>query len=219
MTPFFDAMELHLRHRRWDADGAESQMKLYVRTRLQHSPPFVKCPPGFIRDLHEYGLDGPLVPCAQIEALLENLTSLLIDYGTSFVEIIGPGKKMREFEQARSVILRAAEVFSPRNQRLRKRFQDVIDTLQQKIGGNYARLESHQREYEKVWREGLAHCMTVAFQAFAPPRADYPNEAVYFAIASIYDELNIEHGNMKLGNWRSLAERIRKRCEARRTLD
>jgi hypothetical protein len=219
VRPFLDEMDLHLMAIRVGVQGATSHAELYIRTRLQQSPPFTKCPHGFIRDLHEYELDGPLVACPKMAALLDTLTEILIEYGTSFVELIGPRRKRREFEQAKSFIHRAAEVLFPRNQRLRKRFQDVINTLLQKIGGNYARLDPHQQEHEKRWRDGLAHHMTLAFQTFGPPQTDYPKEAVYCAIAAIYEALDIEHRNMKLGDLRTLGERIRKRCQAHRTLN
>jgi hypothetical protein len=56
--------------------------------------------------------------------------------------------------------------------------------------------------------------MRHASGTFGPPQATYSREAVYIAIASIYDDLSLEHGQ-----WRSLADHIRKRCEAREALD
>jgi hypothetical protein len=208
-------MELHLMVRRFRQLGVESledQTALYTRTRLQHSPPFARCPSGFIRDLHEYELDGPLMPCPRIEPLLESLTVILIEYGTSFIETIGPQSQRRTLEQAMRTIRRAVESWYP-ERRHKKRWRDyqaLTKALGQKSDDDYMRLNPHGQALLSIWRHGLARLMRRAFETFGPPQAIYPREAVYIAIASIYDDLSLEGGR-----WRSLAERIRKRCEAR----
>jgi hypothetical protein len=219
MRPFLEEMDIHLMGRRLRQMGVESlvdQTELYTRTRLQHSPPFAQCPSGFIRDLHEHLLNGRLVACPQIEPLLESLTEILIGYGTSFVETVGPRRKRRELEQATMTIRRALERFYPedRNKKLWRQYQALMNALERISGDDYTQLERHQRELLKQWRHRLAHLMNQAFHTFGPPQAAYPHEAVYIAIASIYDDLKIERGQ-----WRSLAERIRKRCEAHDTLE
>jgi hypothetical protein len=140
----------------------------------------------------------------------------LIEYGTSFVEIIGPRRKRRELEQATMTVRRALECFYPerRNKKLWRHYQVLMNALQQISGDDYARLEEHRQTLQSQWRHSLARLMCLAFQTFGPPQADYPKEAIYIAIASIYDDLSIERGN-----WRSLAERIRKRCEAHEAVD
>jgi hypothetical protein len=218
MRPFLEVLELHLMVRRLRQMGAESlddDTAHYTRTRLQHSPPFTQCPPGFIRDLHEYELDGPLVPCPRMDRLLESLTEILIEYGTSFIEIIGPRRKRRALEQATSTIRRALESWYPerRHKKLWRHYQALMKALEQKSGDDYVRLEQHRQALLSTWRHGLARLMRHAFKTFGPPQDTYPREAVYIAIASIYDDLSLERGQ-----WRSLADRIRKRCEARAAL-
>jgi hypothetical protein len=219
MGPYLEQMELHLMVRRLRQMGAESlddRTALYTRTRLQHSPPFARCPLGFIRDLHEYELDGPTVACPRIEPLLERLTEILIEYGTTFVETVGPQRKRRELERATVTIRHALERFYPegRNKKLWRQYHALTNALQRIPGDEHTRLEKHQGELLKQWRHGLAHVMNLAFRTFGPPQADYPYEAIYMAIASIYADLSIERGP-----WRSLADRIRKRCEAHDTLE
>jgi hypothetical protein len=219
MEPFLEQMELHLMVRRLRQTGAESLVDdtaLYTRTRLQRSPPFVRCPSGFIRDLHEYELDGPTVACPRIEPLLESLTEILIAYGTTFVETVGPRRKGRELERATVTIRQALERFYPegRNKKLWRQYHALTNALQRIPRDEHTRLETHQRELLKQWRHGLAHVMNQAFRTSGPPQDDYPYEAVYMAIASIYDDLSLERGP-----WRSLADRIRKRCEAHETLE
>jgi hypothetical protein len=219
MRPFLEEMEIHLMARRLRQMGVESlvdQTAHYTRTRLQHSPPFTQCPPGCIRDLHEHLRDGPTVACPQSEPLLESLTEILIEYGTSWVETVGPRRKSRELERATMTIRQALECFYPehRHKKLWRQYQALMNALQRIPGDEHTRLEKDQRELRKQWRHGLAHCMHQAFRTFGPPQADYPYEAVYTAIASIYDDLSIEPGE-----WRRLADRIRKRCEAHDTLE
>jgi hypothetical protein len=218
MRPFLEEMELHLMVRRLRQMGAESLddwTPHYTRMRLQHSPPFGRCPSGFIRDLHEYAVEGPLVPCPRIEPLLESLTVILIDYGTSFVETVGPRRKSRELEQATRTIRRALESWYPerRHKKLWRDYQALMKALEQKSGDDYRRLEPHRQALLSTWRHGLARLMRQAFETFGPPQATYPREAVYIAIASIYYDLSLERGQ-----WRSLADRIRKRCGAREAL-
>ena len=65
MGPYLEEMELHLMVRRFRQMGVESlddETAHYTRTRLQHSPPFTRCPSGFIRDLHEYDAMAPWCP-------------------------------------------------------------------------------------------------------------------------------------------------------------
>jgi hypothetical protein len=219
MRPFLEEMELHLMVRRLRQRGLESlvdQTAHYTRTRLRNSPPFARCPSGFIRDLHEYALDGPCMPCPQMDPLIESLTEILIEYGTSFVEIIGPRRQRRALEQATSTIRRALESWYP-ERRHKKRWRDyraLTKALEQKSDDDYRRLDPHGQALLSIWRHGLARVMRQAFETFGPPQATYPREAVYIAIASIYDDLSLERGP-----WRSLADRIRKRCEARKALD
>ncbi len=216
MGPFLDDLAIHLMAIHARAPRAPSQMALYTRTRLQHSPPFVDCPAGFIRDLHECEDYGPLVSCVQSEALLETLTDILIGCGTTFVENIGPRRKRREFDHAKVTMRQALAVFYPenRNKKLWRQYQAVMNALQRISGDDYMRLEKHQRELLKQWRHRFAHLMKEAFYTFGPPQAVYPHEAVYIAIASIYNNLSIEGGQL-----RNLADRIRKRCEAHHTLE
>jgi hypothetical protein len=216
VRPFLDELAIHLIARRIGVQGATRHTELYTRTRLQHSPPFAHCPAGFIRDLHEDLLDGPHVACPQIESLLESLTEILIEYGTTFVETVGPQRKKRELERATMTIRQALECFYPegRNKKLWRQYQALMNALQRISGDDYTRLEKHQRELLKQWRHRLAHLMNYAFHTFGPPQAAYPHEAVYMAIASIYDDLSIERGQ-----WRPLGDRIRKRCEAHDTLE
>jgi hypothetical protein len=219
MRPFLEEMELHLMVRRLRQMGAESlddRTAHYTRTRLRNSPPFARCPSGFIRDLHEDELDGPLVPCSRMDRLLESLTEILIEYGTGFVEIIGPRRKRRELERATMTIRRALESWYPerRHKKLWQHYQALMKALEQKSGDDYVRLEQHRQALLSTWRHGLARLMRYAFETFGPPQPTYPREAVYMAIASIYDDLSLERGQ-----WRSLAERIRKRCKAHEALD
>jgi hypothetical protein len=216
VRPFLDELALHLMARRVGVPDAARQTELYTRTRLEHTPPFTQCPPGFIRDLHEDLLDGPTVACPQKERLLETLTEGLIEYGTSFIETIGPRRKRREVEQATETIRRALECFYPenRNKKLWRQYHALMTALGRISADDYTRLEHNQRELLKQWRHRLAYVMRLAFHTFGPLQAAYPQEAVYFAIASIYDDLSIEHGE-----WRRLADRIRKRCEAHDTLE
>jgi hypothetical protein len=216
VRPFLDELAIHLMARRVGAPGAARQTELYTRTRLQHSPPFTQCPPGFIRDLHERLRGGPSVACPQLEPLLESLTEILIEYGTTFIETVGPRRKRRELERATMTIRRALESWYPerRHKKLWRHYHALMRALEQKSGDDYVRLEQHRQALLSTWRHGLARLMRHAFETFGPPQAHYPREAVYIAIASIYDDLSLERGQ-----WRSLAERIRKRCEARAALD
>jgi hypothetical protein len=216
VRPFLDELDIHLIFHRVGVQGATLQTEIYTRTRLLNSPPFAQCPAGFIRDLHEVLLDGRIVACPHIEPLLESLTEILIDFGTSFVETVGPRRKRRELDRATVTIRQALAVFYPekRNKKLWRQYQALMNALQRISSDDYTRLQKHQRELLKQWRHRLPHLMNQAFHTFGPPQAAYPHEAVYMAIASIYDDLSIERGQ-----WRSLADRIRKRCEAHDTLD
>jgi hypothetical protein len=214
MSPFLEQIRFYVMFERRGVPSAETQVRLYIRTRLQHSPPFAKCHPTFIRDLREYGVDGPLVPCPEMAVLLDTLTDILLTYGVSCLEILDGQQKRRELREAHNRIRQAIKAVYPRNTRILKRLDDPIDSLEKKIGNDNARLELHGPELRQIWRQGFAHFMFQAFQTFGPPRTAYPHEAVYVAIATIYNDLKIEQGNI-----RALADRIRKRCEARRTLD
>jgi hypothetical protein len=156
------------------------------------------------------------MPCPQMDPLIESLTEILIEYGTSFVEIIGPRRQRRALEQATITIRRALESWYPerRHKKLWRHYQALMKALEQKSGDDYVRLEQHRQALLSTWRHGLARLMRHAFETFGPPQATYPREAVYMAIASIYDDLSLERGQL-----RSLADRIRKRCEAREALD
>jgi hypothetical protein len=70
-----------------------------------------------------------------------------------------------------------------------------------KSGDDYMRLDPHGQVLLSIWRHGLARLMRQAFETFGPPQATYPREAVYIAIASIFDDLSLERGP-----WRLLAD-------------
>jgi hypothetical protein len=139
-------------HKPWRGDhehhaGGARQTALYPRTRLQHSPPFTQCPPGFIRDLHEHILAGPSLACPQIEPPLESLTEILIEYGTTFVEAVGPRRKSRELERATMTIRRGFESWYPerRHKKLWRHYQALMKALEQKSGDDYVRLKQHRQ--------------------------------------------------------------------------